>query len=278
MNLYLETQPTSQNIMRNLLQNKVIAITGSSSGIGRAIATRCAQQGASMVLHHLGTPRTEQDALSLYDELPGSPTLDKKPTSHIIVGGDLTEKDTPRKIIEKTISAFGRIDVLVNNAGICKFTPAHAVTRSLLDGHMDVNYTSAYLLTQAASEQMAAQGNGGSVVSISSITAVLGSSNLTHYAPTKAALLAMSKSFAVEYGAHDIRYNCVLPGTVMTSMNERDLAENGKRQIMEGRIPLRRLGVPGDMAGIVMFFASDLSAYVSGQEILVDGGASINYQ
>lgn len=264
--------------MRSLLQNKVIAITGSSSGIGRAIATRCAQQGASIVLHHLGTPQTEQDALTLYNELPCSPTLDNKPTSHIVVGGNLTEKDTPRKIIDKTIATFGRIDVLVNNAGICKFTPAHSVTKSLLDDHMNVNYTSAYLLTQAASEQMAAQGEGGSVVSISSITAILGSSNLTHYAPTKAALLAMSKSFAVEYGPHGIRYNCVLPGTIMTSMNERDLAVKGKREVMEGRVPLRRLGVPNDLAGTVMFFASDLSAYVSGQEILVDGGASINYQ
>lgn len=231
-----------------------------------------------MVLHHLGTAESEQEALTLYNEMPGSPTLDNKPTSHILVGGDLTENDIPRKIISKAISAFGRIDVVINNAGICKFTPAHAVTKSLLNKHMDVNYTSAYLLTQAASQQMAAQGTGGSVVSISSITAVLGSSNLTHYAPTKAALLAMSRSFAVEYGARGIRYNCVCPGTTMTSMNERDLAVNGKREVMEGRIPLGRLGVPDDLTGTVIFFASDISAYVSGQEVLVDGGASINYQ
>lgn len=263
--------------MRNLLQNKVIAITGSSSGIGRAIASRCAAQGASMALHHLGTPQTEKDAQSLYASFPPSPTLDNRPTSHIIIGGNLTEKDTPSRIISETISAFGRIDVLINNAGICHFTPAQKVTKEILNTHMDVNYTSSYLLTQAASNQMAKQGTGGSVVCISSITAVLGSSNLTHYAPTKAALLGMSKSFAVEYGKHGIRYNCVLPGTICTSMNERDLA-GGKREVMESRIPLGRLGVPDDLAGLVMFFASDLSQYVTGQEVLVDGGASINYQ
>ncbi|PLB44829.1 short-chain dehydrogenase/reductase SDR [Aspergillus steynii IBT 23096] len=263
--------------MPDLLRNKVILVTGSSSGIGREIAARCAQQGASMVLHHLGTPQTEQEARSLHDEIP-TPILDGRPTTHLIVGHDLTADDAPDTLIHQTVSAFGRIDVLVNNAGICEFAPAESVTKSLLTHHMDVNYTAAYLLTRAASQQMARQGSGGSVISISSITALLGSANLTHYAPSKAALLAMSKSFAVEYGARGIRYNCVLPGTIQTKMNERDLAVGGKKAFLESRVPLGRLGWPRDLAGAVMFFASDMSAYVSGQEILVDGGASINYQ
>ncbi|KAL3462133.1 short-chain dehydrogenase/reductase SDR [Aspergillus heterothallicus] len=264
--------------MRNLLQNKVVAITGSSSGIGRAIASRCAAQGASLVLHHLGTPQTENDARTLYDELSPNPTLDGQPSSHITIGADLTADDTPDKLISKTISTFGRIDALVNNAGICKFAPAASVTKPLLQSHMDVNFTAAYLLTRAASQEMARQGTGGSIVSISSITALLGSANLTHYAPTKAALLAMSKSFAVEFGEHGVRYNCVLPGTIQTTLNEQDLAANGKKALMESRVPLRRLGDPDDLAGAVMFFASDLSRYITGQEILVDGGASIWYQ
>ena len=264
--------------MRDLLRNKVIVVTGSSSGIGREVAARCAQQGATMVLHHLGTPQTTHDAQSLYDELPSHPLLDGATTSHLVVGADLTADESPDSLIRKTVSAFGRIDVLVNNAGICKFAPTETVTKSLLHNHMDVNYTAAYLLTRAASQQMIRQGSGGSVVSISSISALLGSANLTHYAPTKAALLAMSKSFAVEHGAHGIRYNCVLPGTIQTAMNKDDLAAGGKKALLESRVPLGRLGYPGDLAGAVMFFASDLSAYISGQEILVDGGASINYQ
>ncbi|KAL4897974.1 hypothetical protein BDV59DRAFT_168995 [Aspergillus ambiguus] len=125
---------------------------------------------------------------------------------------------------------------------------------------------------------MIRQGRGGSVVSISSITAKQGSSDLTHYAPTKAALLAMSKSYAVEFGTHGVRYNCVLPGTIQTTMNEKDLAVNGKKEWMESRVPIGRLGYPDDIAGAVMFFASDLSAYVTGEQILVDGGASVYYQ
>ena len=231
-----------------------------------------------MVLHHLGTPQTEQEARLLHEEIPRNPVLDGNTTSHIIIGSDLTADDAPETLIHKTVSAFGRIDALVNNAGICQFAPAEAVTKSVLNRHMDVNYTAAYLLTQAASQQMARQDSGGSVISIASITAVLGSANLTHYAPSKAALLGMSKSFAVEFGSRGVRYNCVLPGTIQTTMNEKDLAVNGKRALMETRVPLGRLGLPGDIAGAVMFFASDMSAYISGQEILVDGGASINYQ
>ncbi|KAL2864272.1 SDR family NAD(P)-dependent oxidoreductase [Aspergillus lucknowensis] len=261
----------------SLLRNKVIAVTGSSSGIGRAIATRCAQQGAAVVLHHLGTSETKSEAQSLRDSL-GQATLDGSRTSHLAIGTDLTADGAADSLMSQTISYFGRIDGLVNNAGICQFAPATSVTKPLLQRHLDVNFTAAYLLTQAATHQMVRQGTGGSVVSISSITATMGSSNLTHYAPTKAALLAMSKSMAVEFGAHGIRYNCVLPGTIMTSMNAADLEANGKRAWMEARVPLGRLGQPDDIAGVVVFLASDLAKYVTGEQILVDGGAAINYQ
>lgn len=260
-----------------LLRNKVIAVTGSSSGIGRAIARRCAQQGAAVVLHHLGTSQTQQDAESLKHSL-GPVTMDRSQTSHLVVGADLTSDSAADGLISQAISAYGRIDALVNNAGICQFAPATSVTKTLLQRQMDVNYTAAYVLTQAASKQMADQGTGGSIVSISSITAVRGSSNLTHYAPTKAALLAMSKSMAVEFGKYGIRYNSVLPGTIQTTMNAAHLAVGGNKAWMEGRVPLGRLGEPDDVAGAVLFLASDLAKYVTGEQILVDGGAAIYYQ
>ncbi|KAF9887910.1 hypothetical protein FE257_009432 [Aspergillus nanangensis] len=269
--------------MTTLLRNKVIVITGSSSGIGRAIALSCAQQGATLVLHHLGNPQTHQDAESLHRELQDTTApamLDGRKTSHLMIGADLTTDDAPNRLISQTISTFGRIDTLVNNAGICQFAPAGSVTKALLAKHVDVNFTAAWLLTQAATEEMVRRnrGGGGSVVSIASITAVRGSKELAHYAPTKAALLAMSKSFAVEFGRYGIRYNCVLPGTIQTTMNEKDLAVGGKKKWMEERVPLGRLGRPEDIAGGVVFFASELSKYVSGEQLLIDGGASVYYQ
>ncbi|KAL4966542.1 SDR family NAD(P)-dependent oxidoreductase [Aspergillus stella-maris] len=261
----------------SLLRNKVIVVTGSSSGIGRAIASSCAEQEAVLALHHLGISETEEDVRALKESLPPV-LLDGKAVEHLIIGIDLTSDDAADTIIDQTVSAFGRVDALVNNAGICTFSPATSVTKPLLQRHIDVNYTATYLLTQAATQQMIQQRTGGSIVSISSITAVMGHSNLTHYAGTKAAVLGMSKSMAVEFGKHNIRYNCILPGTIQTDMNAAHLAAARTRDLDEALVPLGRLGEPGDVAGVAVFLASDLAKYVNGEQILVDGGAAINYQ
>ena len=151
------------------------------------------------------------------------------------------------------------------------------MTPEQLDRHMLVNFRGPFHITQEVTRQLIAQGSGGSIVSIASITATLGSSQLTHYSPTKAALLGMTVSCAVALGQHGIRFNAVSPGTTETAMNKKDL-EGGKKAVMESRVPLGRLGVPADIAGPVVFFLSDLARYVTGQNVIIDGGASINYQ
>lgn len=246
----------------SLLRNKVVAVTGSSQGIGRAIAIACANQGAKLVLHHLGKG-TEKDAESLQAQIPGS----------ITYAADLTKDSTG--LIEKTVSTHGKLDVLVNNAGICTFAPFQEVTKDLLERHMAVNFTSAFMVSQAAAKHMK---DGGSIVSIASITALLGSELLTHYSPTKSAIIGMTVSAAVALGKQGIRFNVVSPGTIETTMNKADLDIGNKRAEMAARVPLRRLGRPEDVAGAVVFFASDLAQYVSGQYLLVDGGASVSYQ
>lgn len=181
-------------------------------------------------------------------------------------------------IVQAAVGAFGEVDALVHNAGICQFADFHAVTREQLGRHMAVNFAGPFHLTQAVTEQIIKQKSGGSIVTIASITATLGSSQLTHYSPTKAALLGMTYSCAVALGPHGIRFNAVSPGTTETAMNKKDLEAGGKRAMMESRVPLGRLGKPIDIASPVIFFISDLSRYVSGQNLIVDGGASINYQ
>jgi L-rhamnose 1-dehydrogenase len=194
------------------------------------------------------------------------------------VSGDLTLPKTPTSIVSEAAKKLGRLDVLINNAGICTFSDFHEVTDALLEKHMAVNFTAAYRATQAATKQMIGQGTGGSVVSIASITAVRGSSALTHYAPTKAAILGMNVACASALGTHGIRFNSICPGTIETTMNKGHLDLNGKREVMAAKAPLGRLGTPEDVAGAAVFFASDLSAYVTGQYLLVDGGASIHYE
>lgn len=260
--------------MAGLLRNKVIAITGSSSGIGRATAIACARQGASLALHHLGDSRAKVDIETLKDELR-SINAGIKFVTH---ASDLTNSGAASALVETAVDRLGALDVVVNNAGICKFSPFQDVTQELLQQHINVNFTAAYMLTQAAAKYMIHQGRGGSIVNIASITATLGSAQLTHYSPTKAAILGMTASVSVAMGSNNIRVNSICPGTVETSMNKADLDIGSKRQDMSSRVPLGRLGRPEDIAKAVVFFASDLSEYITGQSLLVDGGASISYQ
>ena len=141
------------------------------------------------------------------------------------------------------------------------------------------NLDGAFYSTQAAARQMSSQTPpGGSIIGISSISALVGGGLQTHYTPTKAGILSLMQSCAVALGKHGIRCNALLPGTIETQLNEEDLRDEAKRKYMEGRIPLGRTGVPQDMAGPAVFLASELSRYVSGAQLLVDGGLFVNLQ
>ena len=261
--------------MSGLLRGKIVAVTGSSSGIGRATAFACARQGARLFLHHFDNETSRQDIESLQDQLQKiDPEL-----QHTTFGADITLESSPRALMAQVASDHGRLDVFVNNAGICTFSDYQNVTRQLLERHMTVNFNASFLLAQAAAAQMSSQERpGGSIVNIASITATMGSAQLTHYSASKAALLGMTVSCTAAMGPVGIRYNCVSPGTIETSMNKEDLDRDGKRKVMADKVPLRRLGKPEDVADAVVFFASDLSRYITGQNLLVDGGVSINYQ
>ncbi|KAJ5096114.1 short-chain dehydrogenase/reductase SDR [Penicillium alfredii] len=264
--------------MNSLLSNKVIAITGSSSRIGQAIATACAQHGANLVLHHLG-PRTEKAVYTLQDKLSTLPQY-AEDNGPVVFSGDLTTEHTAEYLVQEAVSTFGRLDGLINTVAICNFMPAQAVTRSILQQHLDTNFVATYLLAQAATTRLTHQGHGGSIVNVSSITALLGSAHLTHYAPAKAAVLGMTTSFATEFGKYGIRYNCVLPGAVdkNSSRGEEGVRTDERRSaVADTRIPLARLGTPDDVAGAAVFLVSDLSAYMTGQHLVVDGGASVHY-
>jgi L-rhamnose 1-dehydrogenase len=143
---------------------------------------------------------------------------------------------------------------------------------------MRVNLHGAYYMVQAAANQMVKQGGGGAIVAVSSISALVGGEYQTHYTPTKAGVLSLMQSTAIALGRHKIRCNAVLPGTILTDINKEDLADPKKRAYMEGRIPLGRLGEPDDLAGPILFLASDLARYVTGAALLVDGGMFVNLQ
>ncbi|KAI8623101.1 short-chain dehydrogenase [Xylariaceae sp. FL1651] len=274
----------------NLLQGKTAIITGGTTGIGRAIALEYIRQGANVVVNHLGLEHdrphldsllAEAERIRVEEEEGGAPpgrgagTLEHLP-------GDVADPATGEALVRHAASRFGgRVDICVSNAGICQFAEFLGLSADLFSRTVRTNLDGAFYVVQAAARQMALRQSppGGSIIGVSSISALVGGGLQTHYTPTKAGVLSLMQSCAVALGKHGIRCNALLPGTVRTQLNEEDLADDGKRAYMEGRIPLGRTGVPRDLAGPAVFLACDeLSGYVTGAQLLVDGGLFVNLQ
>jgi len=255
--------------MARLLEGKTVLVTGASTGIGRAAAIGAAQHGANVAINY---HRDDAGAASCVAEIVA---LGRRA---IAVKGDVADAETAKQFVSDAVDAFGKVDVMVSNAGICPFhsfldMPVETVQRT-----MQVNLLGGYFMVQAAANQMVSQGRGGAIVAVSSISALVGGEYQTHYTPTKAGLHSLMQSTAIALGRHGIRCNSVLPGTILTEINKDDLANEAKRKYMEGRVPLGRLGQPEDMIGPIVFLASDMAQYVTGAALLVDGGAFVNLQ
>lgn len=257
-----------------LLQGKRILITGGTHGIGRATALICAAQGADVGINDL---QGAEAATSLIKE------IEKLGRRAFFFEGDVADPQTATGFINAAVEHFGGLDVFVSNAGICPFHSFLEMPVDTLQRTMNVNLLGAYTMCQAAAQQMVRQGKdadgrGGSIIAISSISALVGGEMQTHYTPTKAGVHSLMQSTAIALGKYGIRCNSVMPGTIQTDINKDDLSNPEKRAYMEKRIPLGRLGVPEDIAKVVVFLASDLADYVTGASVLADGGMFVNLQ
>ncbi|MCJ1371004.1 L-rhamnose-1-dehydrogenase [Loxospora ochrophaea] len=259
-----------------LLKGKVAAITGGITGIGRAIAIGFLQHGCRVAVNHLGGAGDEEHVASLTAQ---TPPPSNESSSLVFSAGDVADPETGKQLVARAVQEWGRLDIFVSNAGICQFAEFLEISSSLYTTTTRTNLDGAFFSTQAAARQMASQSPpGGSIIGISSISALVGGGLQTHYTPTKAGILNLMQSCAVALGKYNIRCNALLPGTIKTQLNERDLEADEKRRYMEGRIPLGRTGVPEDVVGPAVFLAGDLSRYVTGAQLLVDGGLFVNLQ
>ncbi|KAK8117596.1 L-rhamnose-1-dehydrogenase [Apiospora kogelbergensis] len=278
----------------NLLSGKTAIITGGTTGIGSAIALEFVRQGCNVVVNHLDLT---SDAVHLDSLLSSAAGIRSTAPAGVKIGwldqvpGDVTNVDTGRKLVEHAVKRFGRLDICVSNAGICTFAEFLDLKPDLFTRTVRTNLDGAFYVVQAAARQMAAQyeqdlakdpsskPKGGSIIGVSSISALVGGGQQTHYTPTKAGVLSLMQSCAVALGKYGIRCNALLPGTIRTQLNDADLRDDAKREYMEGRIPLGRTGAPVDMAGPAVFLAcEELSGYVTGAQLLVDGGLFVNLQ
>ncbi|CAG7994504.1 unnamed protein product [Penicillium salamii] len=279
-----------------LLVGKVAAITGGLTGIGRvcqrsigssngrrltkqAIALDYIRHGAKVSISHLGGEKETALLEALRKDVKD---IEAEALARFItVSGDISQPETGRNFVAKTVEAFGRLDVFVSNAGVCQFAEFLELEPSLLNHTVSTNLSGAFFATQAAARQMAQVQSppGGSIIGVSSISALVGGAQQTHYTPTKAGILSLMQSCACALGKYGIRCNALLPGTIRTQLNEEDMKDPVKREYMEGRIPLGRLGQPKDLAGPAVFLAcEELSSYVTGAQLLVDGGLFVNLQ
>ena len=243
-----------------LLKDKNVIITGATRGIGKGIALEFAKQGANIAFTY---SRSVDEAKDLEKELSKFGVKAKSFQS------DASNYDDSHKLIESILLDFDTIDVLVNNAGITKDNLLMRMQESDFDIVINVNLKSVFNMTKAVQKTMLKQ-RYGSIINMSSVVGVKGNAGQTNYAASKAGIIGFSKSVALELGSRNIRCNVVAPGFIETEMTAK-LNEDTVNEWRKG-IPLKRGGTPQDIANTCTWLASDLSSYVTGQVINVDGG------
>lgn len=250
------------------LQDKVCIITGAAQGIGRAIAERFGHEGARVAIVDI----REAEGLKAEDAVRAAGG------EAVFIRTDVSDRSQVLAMVEQVLALWGKIDILVNDAGVCPFADFLDMPEVLWDQVLDVNLKGYFLVSQAVARTMVARGVKGRIIAVSSISAEFGGSQQAHYCASKAGINLLMKSMAISLGPHGITCNAVLPGTVETDINRHVLSEPTARAYWSQRAPLGRIGQPEDIAGPVLFFATDDSAWCTGALLVVDGGVSVNLQ
>jgi len=244
------------------LDGKVALVTGAGSGIGYAIAERFGHEGAAVAIDYLGH---DEDAQAL------ARTLEDAGAKAVALEADVADATAVEALIAEVVERLGRIDVLVNNAGIEKSQPLFEIDEASWDRTLAVDLKGPFLCLQAAARQMKETG-GGSIVNISSVHEDLPFPGYTPYAAAKGGLRMLMRNAAVELAEFGIRVNNIAPGAIATPINAATLADPAKLERLQKIVPLMRLGKPEEVAEVALFLASDRSSYVTGSTYYVDGG------
>ena len=240
--------------------SKVAFVTGATRGIGKQIAITLAENGFDICLNY----RKENDEL-----INTKKEIENNNVKCFTVQGDVSNFDDCKKMTEEIIKEFGKIDVLVNNAGITKDTLLMRMSKEDFESVIDVNLVGTFNVTKNVIPSMM-KARSGKIINISSVVGITGNAGQTNYAASKAGIIGFTKSLAKEIGSRNIQVNAVAPGFIETQMTE-VLNDTVKEEALKA-VPLKRLGSTQDVANLVKFLASDDSAYITGQVINVDGG------
>jgi 3-oxoacyl-[acyl-carrier protein] reductase len=245
-----------------LVDKKVAVVTGGAQGIGAAIVDRLASEGASIAVVDINGEKAKEVALAAQQK-------GVEAECYVV---DVSDTEAVKNLVGEVTKRFGRIDILVNNAGITRDGLLMTMSEKDWDLVLAVNLKSVFNFTKAVARPMVKQ-KGGSIINVSSVVGLMGNGGQVNYSASKAGVIGITKSSAKELSGRNIRVNAIAPGYIQTAMTEK-LDEKARSALMEV-IPSKQLGKPEDVANAVLFLASDLSSYVTGEVLRVDGGMAM---
>ncbi|MFN8475741.1 MAG: glucose 1-dehydrogenase [Anaerolineae bacterium] len=267
------------------LAGKNVLVTGSTSGIGQAIALRFAQEGANVAINYR---RQVEEATMTDDLIHGGANsqhhghedhfahdMDDMHTHHIFVQADISSEEHVVAMVQQTIRELGGLDILINNAGYQVSAASHEANTADIDGVLSVNLRGAYLCAREAIKHFLAEGKPGVILNISSVHQIIPKLKYIGYSMSKGGMQNMTMTLALEYADKGIRVNGIGPGATITPINRAWVDDPEKRAQVESHIPMRRAGNSEEMAAVAAFLASEEAAYITGQTIFVDGGLTL---
>ncbi len=267
------TQTTPKRAGFPGLEGKNVLVTGGTSGIGQAIAVRFAEHGANVAINY----RKTADEASETEQQVQACTLrvQQHGVRDVLVGADVSDEDDVVRMVAETVERLGSLDVLVNNAGIQISRPSHELSSADFDKVLAVNLRGAFLCAREAIKAFRTQGEGGSIVNVSSVHQLIPKPDYLGYSVSKGGMMNLTRTLALEYAGENIRVNGIGPGATITPINRAWVDDPEKAAQVTSHIPLGRAGTADEMGGVACFLASDDGAYVTGQTIFVDGGLTL---
>jgi len=243
------------------LTGRVAIVTGATKGLGHGMAIALAQAGADIVV----VSRTPADCEKVAAEIAA---LGRRA---LAAPTDVSSSEGIQKLVDLTVNTFGKIDILVNNAGTAVTAPAETLSAEDWDRVVDTNLKGVFLLAKAVGRVMIQQ-KSGKIINIASMFGLVGDKNVLPYLASKGGVIQLTKGLALEWAKHNIQVNAVAPGYVLTPINEKEMSQEKIYNYITGKTPMRRLGQASEIAGPVVFLASEAASFVTGSTLVVDGG------
>lgn len=254
------------------LQGKNVLVTGASTGIGRAIALRFAQEGANVAINYYNSADEAAETLESVQKTCGS--IRDCGVGDLVVQADVSKEEDVAKMFQTVIEAWDRLDILVNNAGIQKEAPSHELEANSFDKIIGINLRGAYLCSREALRHFLSRDGGGSILNVSSVHEIIPRPEYLSYSISKGGMGNLTRTLALEYANKGIRVNGIGPGATATPIN--DWAERPEEeQQVASHIPMGRVGEAEEMAAAAAFLSSDEAAYITGQTLYIDGGLTL---